>query len=154
MRLRDYVRSDLVVLDLSSVGLEDTLEALVGRLRQRGVLPEEVALVDALLARERAHTTVMGGGVAVPHANVSGLQGPLVMVALSPAGASFGPAGSDPVHVFFVLLSPPDHAGAHIKLLARIARLLRHPGFVDELRSARSRDDVLEKIARVDAEHL
>lgn len=154
MRLRDYVRPDLVVLDLRSRGLEDTIEALVGRLRERGALPEDVDLDEALLARERAHSTVMGDGVAVPHANVAGLEGPLVMVALSTAGASFGPAGTGPVHLFFVLLSPPHQASAHIKLLARIARLLRHPGFVDELRSARSRDEVLERIARVDAEHL
>lgn len=154
MRLRDFVRSDLVELDLPSHGLEDTVEALAERLRARGVLPEGAPLEDALLARERAHTTAMGSGVAVPHANVAGLQGPVLMVARSTGGASFGPPGTDPVHLFFVLLSPPDHASAHIKLLARITRLLRHPGFVDELIAARSRDEILGMIARVDAQHL
>lgn len=154
MRLRDFVRPDLVVLDLDSTGVEDTIQTLVERLRRAGALPDASSLGEALLAREGSHTTVMGNGVAVPHANLAGIDGPLIMVAVAPGGVAFGPPGEDPVHLFFLLLSPPDRASVHIKLLARIARLLRHPGFVEELRTTDSRERLLESIARVDAEHL
>lgn len=154
MRLRDFVRPDLVVLDLDSTGVEDTIQTLVDRLQRAQALPAGSSLAEVLLTREGTHTTVMGNGVAVPHANVAGVDGPLIMVAVSREGVAFGPPGGDPVHLFFLLLSPPDRAGAHIKLLARIARLLRHPGFVEELSTTHSREELLESIARVDAEHL
>jgi mannitol/fructose-specific phosphotransferase system IIA component (Ntr-type) len=79
---------------------------------------------------------------------------PVLMVALAPEPIQFGPSDTDPVGVFFVLLSPPGHEGQHIKLLARICRLVRHPGFMDELRSATDGDTAVEVIERVDKLHV
>ncbi len=154
MRLSEYLRPELVVLDLKARGVNDSIHALVGRMAAQHVVGDPAALEDALLAREAAHTTAMGSGVAVPHATVAGLDRPIVMVAISKEGVAFGPVGLDPVHVFFVLLSPPNQSGLHIKLLARIARLVRHPGFIPDLRRAGTPDTVLEKLERVDAGHV
>lgn len=154
MKLSEYLRPELVVLDLEAEGVRDAVRALVGRIGAQRVVSEPRALEDALLAREAAHTTAMGSGVAIPHATVAGLGRPVVTVAISPGGVAFGPAGLDPVHVFFVLLSPPDQTGLHIKLLARIARLVRHPGLIPRLRRAASAQSVLEELERVDAGHV
>src|SRR5690606_26696886 len=108
----------------------------------------------ALLAREAAHTTAMGNGVAVPHTTVAGLDRPLLLVAVSRDGVRYGPAGLEPIRVFFLLLSPPERAGLHIKLLARIARLVRHPGLVRRLEEAASPDAVFQELERVDAQHV
>lgn len=154
MRLRDFIRPELVVTDLRANDVSETVHALVAHLGDCGVVPDGAAVAEALLAREAVHTTAMGNGVAVPHATVPGLHAPLIMVAVSPIGTPFGPVGLDPVRVFFVLLSPPERASLHIKLLARIARLVRHPGFLDRLHSARDPAAVLEAVERVDAEHV
>jgi mannitol/fructose-specific phosphotransferase system IIA component (Ntr-type) len=76
------------------------------------------------------------------------------MVALSGQPIQFGPVDTEPVRVFFVLLSPPGREGEHIKLLARICRLLRHPGFMDQLLAAGTADEVLGLIRRVDEQHV
>lgn len=154
MRLKDFLRPDLVVTDLRSDGVEDTIHALVERLDQQSGVEDRAVLEAALRSREAAHTTALGNGVAVPHAMLHGLTQPLVMVAVAPDGAVFGPVGLDPIRVFFVLLSPPDRAREHIKLLARIARLVRHPGFIERLGRAASARALLEEIERVDAEHV
>ena len=154
MRLRDYLRPDLVILGLKGRGAADAIHTLVERIGSKGVVPDPGALESALLAREAAHTTAMGSGVAVPHATIEGLERPVVAVAVSADGVAFGPVGLDPVHVFFVLLSPPDQTGLHIKLLARIARLVRHPGLVAGLRDASSESAVLETLTSVDAGHI
>lgn len=154
MRLIDYIRPELVVPDLRAKGLPDAIHDLVDRIRAAGVVADPEALETALLDRESTHTTAMGSGVAVPHATVPGLDRPIVMVAISPDGTAFGPVGLDPVHVFFVLLSPPNQTGLHIKLLARIARLVRRPGFVAGLKHAETVDSVLEELERVDAGHV
>ncbi|HEX7118902.1 MAG TPA: PTS sugar transporter subunit IIA [Longimicrobiales bacterium] len=154
MRLREYLRPELVLLDLKAKGVQDAIQAMVGRIRMQDVVADAAELERALLDRESVHTTAMGSGVAVPHATVHGLGRPVVAVAISRDGVAFGPVGLDPVHVFFVLLSPPDQTGLHIKLLARIARLVRHPGFVARLRHATNAESVLEALEHVDAGHV
>lgn len=154
MRLHEYIRPELVVLNLAARGVRDALHALVGRIREQGIVADPDALEAALLTREAVHTTAMGSGVAVPHATVTGLERPVMMVAVAPDGVAFGPVGLDPVRVFFVVLSPPNQTALHIKLLARIARLVRHPGFIQRLERAGSAEDLLEELERVDAEHV
>ena len=90
-----------------------------------------------------------------PHVNIFYFPPEAVlMVALAPEPVQFGPPETEPVGVFFVLISPPGHEGQHIKLLARICRLVRHPGFMEELRSAPDGAAAVEVIERVDQLHV
>lgn len=154
MRLHEYIEPDLVILDLKAQGVPDTIHTLVKRLRDSGAIADPAALEEALLSREAVHTTAMGHGVAVPHATLAGLEHPLVLVAVAPDGTAFGPTGLDPVRVFFLLLSPVDRTSVHIKLLARICRLVRHPGFIEQLEHADSVERLLDEIERVDGAHV
>jgi mannitol/fructose-specific phosphotransferase system IIA component (Ntr-type) len=58
------------------------------------------------------------------------------------------------VRVFFVLLSPPGREREHVKLLARICRLVRHEGFMDSLEAAPDARKVIEIIQTIDALHV
>lgn len=154
MKLLEYLRPELIVLDLEARDSAEVIRTLVHRITEREAVADPAAVTQALLAREAAHTTAMGNGVAVPHATVAGLDRPLLLVAVSRDGVRYGPAGAEPVRVFFLLLSPPERAGLHIKLLARIARLVRHPGLVRRLEDADSPDAVFQELERVDAQHV
>jgi PTS system nitrogen regulatory IIA component len=154
MKLSPYLTPELVTLDLRARDLPEAIAALVERVRALGVVEDSAALSALLLSQEARHTTAMGDGVAIPHATLAGLERPVLMVAVAREGADFGPIGLDPVHLFFLLLSPEDQTGLHIKILARITRLIRHPDFVGRLRRARSSAELIEEIERVDAEHL
>src|SRR5690606_7924762 len=133
MKLREYLRPELIVLDLEARDSAEVIRTLVRRMTEREAVADPPAVTQALLARETVHTTAMGNGVAVPHATVAGLERPVLLVAVAREGVRYGPAGLEPIRVFFLLLSPPDRTGLHIKLLARIARLVRHPGLVERL---------------------
>lgn len=154
MRLSEYLRPDLVVRGLDTSGLEDTVGALVHRLEQVVDVGDPALVRQALVEREISHTTALGNGVALPHATVVGIERPIVMVATSPDGADFCPGQDMPVRLFFLVLSPMSEAGRHIKLLARIVRLVRHPGFVDSLLEAGSDEALLHEVERVDALHV
>jgi len=154
MRLTHHLRSDLILPDLDASGLAPVVRALADHLDEHVAGVSRSALEEALLEREKAHTTAMGEGVAVPHATVPGLEEPILFVARARDPVPFGPPESEPVWIFFVLLSPPGRAREHIKLLARICRLVRHPGFLDDLRNAESSDEILGVIEAVDAQHV
>lgn len=154
MRLTDYLRPDLVLTDLEAREVRGVIRELAAHLRREGEVGEEESVVEGLLAREEAHSTAMGHGMALPHATIPGLDEPVLMVALAEEPVQFGPVETDPVRIFFVLLSPPGRESEHIKLLARICRLVRHAGFVEEIQAASSGSEALEIIERVDEQHV
>jgi mannitol/fructose-specific phosphotransferase system IIA component (Ntr-type) len=154
MRLTDYLRDDLVLTGLAAPDTGEILEVLCARFEARGIVHSGKEAARALLARENDHTTVLEEGVAVPHATLQDLSRMVLLVATAPVPLPFGPPETSPVDVFFVLLSPPGSEGVHIKLLARICRLVRHPGFLGDLRSAEGEADLLDVIRRIDSEHV
>lgn len=154
MRLRDYLRSDLVLTDLTAHDMPSTLEAIAGHLAHTGVVDSEEAALRGLLSREEVHSTVLGHGMALPHTTLEGLPEPILLVAVSPSPIPFGPEEMGPVRIFFVLLSPPNRESEHIKLLARICRLIRHPDFVDDLLGSPSAEAAMAVIRSVDEQHV
>lgn len=153
MKLYHYLRPELVLLDLRTTGVEDTLGELVRQLADNGVIKDSDALLKALLEREAVQSTGIGGGLAIPHATFAELESPTIVLGLGPKGVDFDSLDKKPVYTVFLLLSPPVGSGTHIKLLARIARLMRQPGFVDQLLSAETAEEVVGRIRELDEEH-
>lgn len=153
MRLTEFLQPELVLPDLQTEGLASTLQAFATHLEETGRIQDGSAVVAALEEREASHSTSLGNGVALPHATVAGLERPVVLVARAPRGVSFGSTGGDPIRLFFVLLSPADQAGAHIKLLARIVRLVRRPDFIPSVLDAGNADAIVAAVGRLDAIH-
>lgn len=155
MRLSEYLEPELVVIGLDTAGMEDTVTALLDQLAGTGRVKDPEAARKALVDRERSHSTSLGNGVALPHATVSGVERAVILVATAPGGIAFG-AGDDrePDRLFFMLLSPLREAGTHIKLLARIVRLVRSEEFVENLIASESGDALIEEIEREDALHV
>ena len=92
--------------------------------------------------------------MAIPHATVPGLREPVIGLALAREPVVFGPEGTDPVRIFVVLLSPPGHEREHVGILARICRLMRHDGFVDQLGAADDEAGILQVVEAIDSQNV
>ena len=154
MRLSQYLSAELVTTDLVGATAEEVIDRIASCFADAGVVEDGGEVREALVARERSHTTSMGYGVAIPHATIPELSDTWLMIGVAPEPIPFGPPDADPVNVFFVLLSPPGRESEHIKLLARVCRLSRHPGFLDDLAAASGPAEALEVVRMVDAEHV
>jgi len=86
-----------------------------------------VTIESALLERENLDSTAIEKGVAIPHAKIDGITRPLVAIGKSQEGVDFNSHDKSLTHLFFVLLAPHGSVSEHLKLLARIARLLSIP---------------------------
>lgn len=126
--------------------MEEALHAMADTLGASGAGASADTVYEALHAREQMHSTALGEGVAAPHATIEGVTDPVMLIATGAEPIPFGPE-ADPVRLFFVLLSPPSMTGQHIRMLARIARLVRRPGLVDELVSAATAGELLDRLA-------
>ncbi len=153
MKLYEYLKPELIILGLEDGAVESTLRKLLEPLVEHGLVRDEETVLGALAAREEVQSTAIGHGVAIPHAGCLDLDAPLITLALSPEGIDFNSADGEPIHIFFLLLSPPDRSSTHIKLLARIARLMRQPAHRDELLGATTAAEVIERIRRLDEQH-
>lgn len=153
MRLNEFLHRDFMLRRLEATDMEGVVAEIARKAADAG-LGDEATIRGRLLERERLHPTVMGSGLAIPHAIIPGLDAPVVGVALTGgAEVPFGSQGQEKVRLFFVLLSPPGHEGAHVKLLARVCRLLRHEGFLESLEAAPDAARIIEIIEAVDALH-
>jgi len=154
MRLSNYLRAELVVHGLAASTTTEALKKITTHLRTGGFIPPDDTVFQALKAREEAHSTALGEGVAVPHAVVPTLPDMVLLVATAAEPIPFGSPETEPVDLLFTLLSPPGREAEHIRLLARICRLARHPGFLEGLRSARGAEELYEVILAEDSQHV
>jgi PTS system nitrogen regulatory IIA component len=106
--------------------------------RLYGLKPGEV--LDALLAREEEGSTGVGGGVAVPHARLAGLDKVRGIFIRLETPVDFQAVDDQPVDLLFALLAPKGARTEHLRALARVARALRRPDLRQQLRQARTQD--------------
>lgn len=150
--LSDLLRPDAV---LSQLGVPNK-KALFQQLA--AVVAGELGLdaklvVERLSDRERLGSTGFGGGVAIPHGKIEGLERVVGLFARLANPIDFNAIDDMPVDLVFVLLSPPDAGVEHLKALARVSRRMRDRAFLAKLRGAGSPDALYALFATGEARH-
>ena len=97
-----------------------------------------------LTEREQLGSTGVGNGVAIPHARVEGLANLLFCFGRSIRGINFDAVDNRPVHLFVVLLTPPDQADGYLQSLAGVSNLLKDPDNRNTLLQATDVERVIE----------
>jgi PTS system nitrogen regulatory IIA component len=154
MHLKDYISRDLVFTIHNAVDKAAFLKDLVGRVKERFEDIDDDTLLTRLIEREEGASTGIGHGVAIPHATVEGLKKTLCIVAQTRQGLDFKSLDSSPVHIIFLLLSPPQATGTHVRLLARIARLVSEDRFILKIANAKDEDELYTLIHEEDNRHV
>ena len=98
-------------------------------------------VLEAILERERQFPTGIGYGVAVPHGKTPALSSLVVVAGTTPAPVPYETVDGEPVRLFFLLAGPESCAGAHVKVLSRISRLVRREPIRGRLLGARSPEE-------------
>jgi PTS system nitrogen regulatory IIA component len=149
MKILDVLSKEAICIDLKAKDKKGVLDELAAAVCQlTGDTQEE--LVKILLERERLGSTGIGGGIGIPHGKLKNLDSLVLGFGLSRRGVDFESMDGRPTHIFFLLLTPESSAGLHLKLLARISRLLKNDDFKSQLMQAISPDDVMEIIREKD----
>jgi PTS system nitrogen regulatory IIA component len=151
MKILDVLLKEAIVPDLRSSTKKEVLEELVAPVAQlSGVSAEE--LVKVLLERERLGSTGIGGGIGIPHGKLKHLDNLIIGFGLSRQGVDFESLDGQPTRIFFLLVTPENSTGLHLKLLARISRILKNDPFKERLLQATSRDEIFNIIKEEDEE--
>jgi CBS domain containing-hemolysin-like protein len=145
IHLSDALSAGRVVLDVEADSLAEAVGQAFGRIDQGDLpLPKE-KIVPAVLDRERAMSTYLGNGLAVPHARLEGLEKPAIVFARSTPGIPVK-GREDKAHLLFILLTPSGQPRIQVRLLARVAAIIGSEYVGERLRRADSRTAVVEAV--------
>nr|MBA2271588.1 PTS sugar transporter subunit IIA [Chthoniobacterales bacterium] len=110
---------------------EEALREIVATMQGDGKVMEPDKLLAQVIAREEAHSTFMGRGVAFPHARSTLVTQIVLGIGRSRDGVPFG-GGGELAHLLFVIAVPQQMVTDYLVCVGALARLVRD----DETRAA------------------
>jgi PTS system nitrogen regulatory IIA component len=152
-KIRDLLLDDLVIEELAATEKAGVLAEFAALLKSRGKIGDDQELLRILLQRETLGSTGIGEGVAIPHGKMATIPQAIIAFGRSTAGVDFQSLDQRPVHLFFLLVTPADKPGDHLKTLARVSRILRNPLFRENLRTASGRGELRRLICEEDGRY-
>lgn len=152
MKFSDFVSVPAIKADLTSLDKPGVIRELVTSLSAAGAIKaaDVEGIVAAIMKREELGSTGIGRGIAVPHTKHSSVEKLVGTVGVSTEGVDFNSLDGDKVQLFFLLVSPPDRPGDHLRALESISRQLRDDTFCRFLKQARSTPDVQQLLDEAD----
>lgn len=148
MKLSDLFSSDSVVLDFPPSGKEELLESIIKHLDAKGLIKKYEQSLQHVIERENVMSTGIGHGVAIPHAYTDGVDRLVAGFFRTSRGVDFNALDGKMVDLIFIILGPKESRRDHIKVLAKISRLLNHESFRQGLRKASNAEAVFDVFKR------
>ncbi|MBN2725482.1 MAG: PTS sugar transporter subunit IIA [Deltaproteobacteria bacterium] len=99
-------------------------------------------IYDLLQKRESLCSTAIDGGLAIPHAKTNLVKGICGVLATSRDGIDFGSPDGKLTKIFFVLLSPENSTGDHLRALSQISRLFKDPSVREKIISMKTSEEI------------
>lgn len=152
MKFADFISNNAIRADLTSVDKESVIGELVQSLLDAGEVAadEKDDIIAAILRREELGSTGIGRGVAVPHTKHPSVQKLVGTVGVSSDGVDFDSLDGERVQLFFLLVSPPDRPGDHLRALENISRQLRDDTFCRFLKQSKTTEDIVQLLEEAD----
>ncbi len=155
MQLSRLITPEMIIMNLKTREIEDTLIALTKPLLVHHYMENTSPLISKLLAREHMVTTAVGFGTAFPHIrnirdNDPNL--PLIIMGICHEGVNFGCLDGTKTHVFYVLLAHDETT--HLRLLARLAQFSRKEQTLEKILQAQRQQEINRILMEEDYESM
>jgi PTS system nitrogen regulatory IIA component len=156
MKFSDFVSVKAIRADLVALDKPSAISELVDSLSAAGEIQaaDRDDIIKALLKREELGSTGIGRGIAVPHTKHASVERLVGTVGVSHEGVEFDSLDGNKVQLFFLLVSPPDRPGDHLRALENISRQLRDDSFCKLLKQAKTPEEILRLLVDADNNHF
>ena len=133
--LKDLLQGGLIIADIKAIDKVGVIREFAAHVCAAGKVRDADELVRVLLERESMGSTGIGDGVAIPHGKLHALGEVVVAFGRSNRGVDYQSLDDKSAYLFFLLVSPENSPGEHLKMLARISRILKNPALREKLRA-------------------
>jgi len=131
---------------LQATTRDAAITEMIKCLHEAGKLPgaDLSDITSAVLRREQLGSTGIGRGVAIPHSRHRDVPNLVGTVALAPEGLAFDSIDGEPVQVLFLLISPDQQPGPHLRALEAVVQKTKDEALLAKLRAAKTAEEIWE----------
>lgn len=153
IEIGELLQLEAIAVPLAARTRGSVITAMCDLAAATGWLWDVDKMAQAIAAREAMASTALDNGVALLHPRRP--QAPILAQAtlalgLTGGGVPFGGAGSGMTDVFFLIAATSDHE--HLRILARLSRIVNDAEWLTRLRSTTTRDEVRRLVVDRDLE--
>ena len=120
---------------------------------EQGLIWDPDLMIDALRKREEMMSTAMENGVALLHPRRPmpyNIGDSFLILGVSLRGVPFGGGFNNLTDLFFLIGALDDKT--HLRTLAGIGKILKHPEFLPRLRELETPEEILDWIKKIEKE--
>ncbi len=141
MELKEIIESDNIDLNFKAKDKKDALKKLADLVcKNRNIKSDEIFKV--LMDREDLGSTGIGNGIAIPHGKFDIERNLIGAIAISKDGVEFDSIDKKPVNIFFVFISSPSATSLHLKILAKVSKLLMDEKVRENIINSKTKEEL------------
>ncbi|MCK4966670.1 PTS sugar transporter subunit IIA [bacterium] len=126
MKISEILNESRIKVNFKSKNKSDAIKEMVGVLENSDSVLNNEEVLNSVLSREKAMTTGIGNGIAIPHGKSNYVKDMVASLGIVKEGIPFDSIDGKPVNIIFTLISPSRFSGPHIKALSLVSRLLNN----------------------------
>lgn len=152
MKFADFMTNEAIIPEIAADEKEGVIREMVEALQNAGRIAADnvPSIIAAIMKREELGSTGIGRGVAVPHTKHPSVGQLVGAVGVSRDGVDFNSLDGEKVQLVFLLVSPPDRPGDHLRALENISRQLRDDTFCRFLKQSKTAEDIMQLLEEAD----
>lgn len=143
MKIQDLLKKEVMIMDLKATSKEAAIDEMITKLVDTGVVTNFAIFKDGIMKREAQTSTGLGDGIAMPHSKNAAVKEATVLFAKSASGVDYEALDGQPTDLFFMIAAPDGANDTHLAALAELSKYLLKEGFADQLRQAKTLDDII-----------
>ncbi|HEO3380369.1 TPA: PTS sugar transporter subunit IIA [Streptococcus agalactiae] len=143
MKIQDLLKKEVMIMDLKATSKEAAIDEMITKLVDTGVVTNFAIFKDGIMKREAQTSTGLGDGIAMPHSKNAAVKEATVLFAKSASGVDYEVLDGQPTDLFFMIAAPDGANDTHLAALAELSKYLLKEGFADQLRQAKTPDDII-----------
>jgi PTS system nitrogen regulatory IIA component len=147
MEILDLLKKETISIDLKSKNKRSVLNELVAPIADIYKIQQD-KIVKVLLEREKLGSTGIGDGIGIPHGRLQDIDSFILGFGISKQGVDFDSMDGKPAYIFFLLITPLNSTGTHLRLLSKISKIMKNEIFREKLINARNSDEILSLIQK------
>jgi fructose PTS system EIIBC or EIIC component len=148
VKISALLKKKYIKLDLQNSTKKEIIQELVELLAESKRLKDKKGFLNLILKREKLGSTGIGNGLAIPHAKSDAVDSFTIVFGRQNQGVDFGALDGEKTYLFFMLASPADNVGGHLKILADISHFVKDKFIIECLKKAKDESEVLEIIQK------
>lgn len=150
MKLMKFLHRDTIISELKALNKNAAIKELSEIISTTNPEYKLSDINSVLLEREKLGSTGIGNGIAIPHAKLGNLKEIIIAFGRSKQGIDFEAHDGKKSFLFFALLAPDNAAGQHLKVLAKLSKLLSNKHLRLKLMNAKDKNDIYLSLKQED----